>query len=136
MIYDQAPRQHMIIRWQTISSHASRKLSRCHSISYVKEATIALRAATRLVSHRSSCRRQPICVTRAMAPKQRGSQQKSSCSSQRAVLWFRKGLRLHDNPALNAALDMAPESLTPVFCLDPWYVRLVEETETAAADRL
>lgn len=34
------------------------------------------------------------------------------------VHWFRKGLRLHDNPALMAALRDCKE-LYPVFILDP-----------------
>ena len=34
------------------------------------------------------------------------------------MMWFRKGLRLHDNPALLEALQDA-EHLFPVFCLDP-----------------
>eukprot|EP00891_Asterochloris_glomerata_P003329 jgi/Astpho2/3329/e_gw1.00054.36.1_t len=38
-----------------------------------------------------------------------------------SVLWFRKGLRLHDNPALHAALKDC-DHLYPVFCLDPWQV--------------
>jgi cryptochrome len=42
-----------------------------------------------------------------------------------AVHWFRKGLRLHDNPALldaarTAAAAHAP--LYPVFVLDPWFL--------------
>ena len=36
----------------------------------------------------------------------------------RSMMWFRKGLRLHDNPALLEALQGA-EHLYPVFCLDP-----------------
>ena len=36
----------------------------------------------------------------------------------RSLHWFRKGLRLHDNPALLAAIDGAAE-LYPVFVLDP-----------------
>ena len=39
----------------------------------------------------------------------------------RTVFWFRKGLRLHDNPALVAALEGCT-TLYPVFCLDPWFV--------------
>ncbi|WP_407541812.1 deoxyribodipyrimidine photo-lyase (plasmid) [Deinococcus radiomollis] len=35
-----------------------------------------------------------------------------------SLLWFRKGLRLHDNPALHAALEGAV-ALYPVFVLDP-----------------
>lgn len=54
----------------------------------------------------------------------------SLCSSLKVVLvmsadmahicvhWFRKGLRLHDNPALMAALRDCRE-LYPVFILDP-----------------
>nr|AGV28718.1 6-4 photolyase [Eurydice pulchra] len=37
------------------------------------------------------------------------------------ICWFRKGLRLHDNPALTAAIDQGME-LFPVFVLDPWFV--------------
>ena len=39
----------------------------------------------------------------------------------RTVVWFRKGLRLHDNPALVAAIEGC-STLYPVFCLDPWFV--------------
>ncbi|CAH2325886.1 cryptochrome-2 [Pelobates cultripes] len=37
-----------------------------------------------------------------------------------SVLWFRKGLRLHDNPALQAALRGA-RSVRCVYILDPWF---------------
>eukprot|EP00850_Spirogloea_muscicola_P021010 SM000233S07981 [mRNA] locus=s233:104774:108110:+ [translate_table: standard] len=40
-----------------------------------------------------------------------------------ALLWFRKGLRLHDNPALHAACAGAPPAVYPVFVLDPWFLR-------------
>jgi cryptochrome len=36
------------------------------------------------------------------------------------VWWLRKGLRLHDNPALLAALD-GSSALHPLFILDPWF---------------
>ena len=39
----------------------------------------------------------------------------------RTVHWFRKGLRLHDNPALTDALLNDPEAVFPVFVLDPWF---------------
>ena len=35
-----------------------------------------------------------------------------------AMHWFRRGLRLHDNPALMATLEQAPNQLFPVFVLD------------------
>ena len=42
-------------------------------------------------------------------------------SPKRHVLhWFRKGLRLHDNPALRAALEGA-DSFRCVYILDPWF---------------
>jgi len=45
----------------------------------------------------------------------------SSVEGANSLLWFRKGLRLHDNPALHAALAGA-QHVTPVFCLDPWFM--------------
>ena len=36
-------------------------------------------------------------------------------------MWFRKGLRVHDNPALTAACADA-SSVIPVFVLDPWFM--------------
>ena len=35
---------------------------------------------------------------------------------------FRKALRLHDNPSLVRALQNASH-VTPIFCLDPWFVK-------------
>ena len=39
-----------------------------------------------------------------------------------AMVWFRKGLRVHDNPALDAA-RRGSGRLYPVFVLDPRYLR-------------
>eukprot|EP00939_MAST-03C_sp_MAST-3C-sp1_P003760 g3760.t1 len=39
---------------------------------------------------------------------------------QRAIHWFRKGLRLHDNPALKEAADSSA-FVFPVFVIDPWF---------------
>lgn len=36
----------------------------------------------------------------------------------RAIVWFRNDLRLHDHPALDAALQAA-EQVIPVYCIDP-----------------
>ncbi|KAI1431155.1 DNA photolyase [Xylaria sp. CBS 124048] len=40
----------------------------------------------------------------------------------RVIYWFRTDLRLHDSPALKAALDLEPEVLWPIFTWDPRYV--------------
>ncbi|KAK4986257.1 hypothetical protein LTR50_005436 [Elasticomyces elasticus] len=40
----------------------------------------------------------------------------------RVVYWFRTDLRLHDSPALQAALDLKPECLYPIWTWDPHYV--------------
>jgi cryptochrome len=40
----------------------------------------------------------------------------------RVIYWFRTDLRLHDSPALQAALDLNPEVLYPVWTWDPHYV--------------
>lgn len=43
-------------------------------------------------------------------------------SKPRVIYWFRTDLRLHDSPALKAALDLQPECLWPIWCWDPHYV--------------
>ncbi|KAK2592170.1 hypothetical protein QQS21_010130 [Conoideocrella luteorostrata] len=43
-------------------------------------------------------------------------------SKPRVIYWFRTDLRLHDSPALNAALDLEPAVLWPIFTWDPHYV--------------
>ncbi|KAJ3401441.1 hypothetical protein HDU80_006005 [Chytriomyces hyalinus] len=40
----------------------------------------------------------------------------------RVCYWFRTDLRLHDSPALAAALNLKPEALFPLWCWDPNYV--------------
>jgi cryptochrome len=40
----------------------------------------------------------------------------------RVIYWFRTDLRLHDSPALKAALDFKPECLYPIWTWDPHYV--------------
>ncbi|KXT04688.1 hypothetical protein AC578_2110 [Pseudocercospora eumusae] len=40
----------------------------------------------------------------------------------RVLYWFRTDLRLHDSPALKAALDLEPEVLYPIWCWDSHYV--------------
>jgi hypothetical protein len=49
----------------------------------------------------------------------------------RSVLWFRKGLRLHDNPALVRACEGAA-AVQPIFVLDPWFLA----PERVGANRL
>ncbi|KAF2106126.1 cryptochrome-2 [Lophiotrema nucula] len=40
----------------------------------------------------------------------------------RVIYWFRTDLRLHDSPALRAALDLKPECLYLIWTWDPHYV--------------
>jgi cryptochrome len=40
----------------------------------------------------------------------------------RVIYWFRTDLRLHDSPALRAALDLKPECMYPIWTWDPHYV--------------
>jgi len=40
----------------------------------------------------------------------------------RVIYWFRTDLRLHDSPALQAALELKPEVLFPIWCWDSHYV--------------
>lgn len=50
-----------------------------------------------------------------------------------AVHWFRKGLRLHDNPALlDAVQNPTTTYVLPVFCLDPIFLR----PETVGVNRM
>ncbi|KDE04854.1 hypothetical protein MVLG_04714 [Microbotryum lychnidis-dioicae p1A1 Lamole] len=46
----------------------------------------------------------------------------SALASKRVIYWFRTDLRLHDSPALAAALALRPEVLYPVWTWDPHYV--------------
>lgn len=43
-------------------------------------------------------------------------------SSMASIHWFRKGLRLHDNPALLEACQRS-KHVYPVFCIDPYFVK-------------
>lgn len=45
----------------------------------------------------------------------------SSSTSSRTLVWFRKGLRLHDNPALIEACGS--KKVYPVFCIDPHFAK-------------
>jgi deoxyribodipyrimidine photo-lyase len=40
-------------------------------------------------------------------------------ASSRSVLWFRRDLRMGDNPALLAAVENSPDGVLPLFVLDP-----------------
>lgn len=40
----------------------------------------------------------------------------------RSIHWFRKGLRLHDNPSLTTALETSSK-VWPIFILDPYFVK-------------
>ncbi|KAK3674765.1 hypothetical protein LTR78_005487 [Recurvomyces mirabilis] len=40
----------------------------------------------------------------------------------RVIYWSRTDLRLHDSPALKAALDLKPSALYPIWCWDSHYV--------------
>ena len=68
-------------------------------------------ATTRAPSHPARHGRAFSSAPATMAP-----------SPTRTMLWFRKGLRLHDNPALLDAAGPATTALFPVFCLDPHFL--------------
>ncbi|KAF2224276.1 cryptochrome-2 [Elsinoe ampelina] len=55
-----------------------------------------------------------------MAPKKAATN--GASKGARVLYWFRTDLRLHDSPALHAALDLKPEVLYPVWTWDPHYV--------------
>ena len=40
-------------------------------------------------------------------------------ASSRSVIWFRRDLRISDNPALSAAAESGPDGVLPLFVLDP-----------------
>jgi hypothetical protein len=51
-----------------------------------------------------------------------GQHMSSTTVPTHSIFWFRKGLRLHDNPALLAAIR-GSSYLFPVFILDPWFLK-------------
>ncbi|OAA78012.1 cryptochrome-2 [Akanthomyces lecanii RCEF 1005] len=54
----------------------------------------------------------------------------------RVIYWFRTDLRLHDSPALKAALDLDPEVLWPIFTWDPYYVLDCQNDLSASITKL
>ncbi|KLU81110.1 cryptochrome-1 [Magnaporthiopsis poae ATCC 64411] len=67
------------------------------------------------------------CVARKTAPARmegvKNTQpQQHTMSKARVIYWFRTDLRLHDSPALQAALDLDPAVLWPIFTWDPHYL--------------
>lgn len=48
--------------------------------------------------------------------------QASKSLKPRVIYWFRTDLRIHDSPALKAALDLNPDDFYPVWTWDPHYV--------------
>ncbi|XP_055377528.1 cryptochrome-1-like isoform X2 [Condylostylus longicornis] len=65
------------------------------------------------------------CITQQQQKQQHQSQQlNNSCSNlkreKHTVHWFRKGLRLHDNPALRAGINGAT-TLRCIFVIDPYF---------------
>ena len=53
---------------------------------------------------------------------------KQTKSGKHVLHWFRKGLRLHDNPALKDALKGAA-TFRCVYILDPWFAGIVHGRE-------
>jgi cryptochrome len=47
---------------------------------------------------------------------------KETMPKPRVIYWFRTDLRLHDSPALHAALGLKPEVVYPIWCWDSHYV--------------
>ena len=50
-------------------------------------------------------------------------QSAAAMASSVRIHWFRKGLRLHDNPALRAAFDSGGSRVLPCFVIDPHFVK-------------
>eukprot|EP00897_Mesotaenium_endlicherianum_P010804 jgi/Mesen1/9752/ME000698S09229 len=57
-----------------------------------------------------------------MAPSNVSSVDEGMADGGNALMWFRKGLRLHDNPALLRACENSAQ-LYCVFILDPWFLK-------------
>jgi len=59
-----------------------------------------------------------------MAPKNKAATNgwSAGAGKPRVIYWFRTDLRLHDSPALKAALGLDPEVLYPIWTWDPHYV--------------
>lgn len=54
--------------------------------------------------------------------KPKTSASSSNPSGPRVLYWFRTDLRIHDSPALVAALDLKPSVFIPIWTWDPHYV--------------
>ena len=89
-----------------------------HSADDAEIRKLLLRKCTR---SESGCRRLSVVKYQRRTKLGKYQEVRHSVDTMRTVFWFRKGLRLHDNPALVAALEGCT-TLYPVFCLDPWFV--------------
>lgn len=61
-------------------------------------------------------------IASGLGPLPGSGAESASAQSQVALHWFRKGLRLHDNPALLFAAQQA-QTVYPVFCIDPHFAQ-------------
>eukprot|EP00977_Amphora_coffeiformis_P013534 scaffold3576_cov170-Amphora_coffeaeformis.AAC.16 len=68
-------------------------------------------------------------VARSMSPQKKMPR---TTTTKNAMHWFRKGLRLHDNPALVACLEQSPQRIYPVYVLDGNSYQLVRCTPLRA----
>ena len=62
----------------------------------------------------------PECEIAHLSPQWHDTAMASS--TKRSIIWFRRDLRIGDNPALNAAIE-AGEEVVPVFILDPKLIK-------------
>ena len=120
---------HALGRWEGEGTHILRQPLQWHSKSRCLDQTEGRHSADdgvllllrKCTLSESGCRRRSVVKYQRRTKLGKYQEVRHSVDSMRTVFWFRKGLRLHDNPALVAALEGCT-TLYPVFCLDPWFV--------------
>lgn len=95
---------------------------RQHAKSKLRNLQLELAVQSFLTFTLPQLERRPVLCSKLVAIDSIKKDQDLRLSSMSSLMWFRKGLRLHDNPALLAAIEGA-KHVYPVFILDPYFLR-------------
>jgi hypothetical protein len=93
------------------------------AILFVVNPSYRTSTSTRINQQRSTIDQHQLIVPSAVCSKQASKPASIlNLKMTHTIYWFRKALRIHDNPSLVKSI-MSTTNLVPIFCLDPWFVK-------------